>query len=152
MYREFAELGLPPEGSPSLTEPFDEPWGMREFRRARSGGQLDPHWSRVGGHPRSRWRSAMTGFNFVDRHGTAWMILAGLPADFPDGGEGHGPIAGFTFRASTGELRVLPRAAIPRRGSMDISVSPLGTRSRVRAPEPAHWEELLAHAVAWPPA
>ena len=31
LYREFATLGLPAEGSPSLSEPFDEPWGMREF-------------------------------------------------------------------------------------------------------------------------
>lgn len=80
------------------------------------------------------------------------MILAGLPADFPDGGEGHGPFAGLTFRANTGEVRVLPRAVIPRRASIEIPVTPLGTRSRVRELEPTEWEELLQHAVVWPSA
>ena len=94
----------------------------------------------------------MAGFHFVDHDGIDWMILAGLPADFPDGGEGRGPMAGLTFRAGTGEVRVLPRAAIPRRASVEISVAPLGTRSRVRGAEPADWEELLLHAVVWPPA
>src|SRR6185312_2199668 len=28
LYREFATLGLPDEGEPSLSEPADEPWGM----------------------------------------------------------------------------------------------------------------------------
>ena len=93
----------------------------------------------------------MAGLHFVDRHGTGWMILAGLPTDFPDGGEGRGPGAGLTFRADTGELRVLPRAAIPRRASSEIPLAPLGTRSRVRAQDAAEWEELLRHAVAWPP-
>src|SRR4051794_2990084 len=31
LYGEFAALGLPADGVPSLSEPFDEPWGMREF-------------------------------------------------------------------------------------------------------------------------
>ena len=31
LHREFSALGLPSEGVPRLTEPFDEPWGMREF-------------------------------------------------------------------------------------------------------------------------
>src|SRR5262245_16679538 len=31
LHREFALLGLPAEGSPSLSTPEDEPWGMREF-------------------------------------------------------------------------------------------------------------------------
>jgi hypothetical protein len=60
----------------------------------------------------------MTGFHFVDSQGTAWMILAGLPADVPASGDGHGPMAGLTFRSSTGELRVLPRVAIPRSASV----------------------------------
>ena len=94
----------------------------------------------------------MTSFHFIDRHGTGWMVLAGLPRDFPDGGEGHGPIAGLTFRASTGELRVLPRAAIPRRVSTEIPAAPLGARSRVRGVETPDWEELLQHAVVWPSA
>lgn len=94
----------------------------------------------------------MTGLHFVDRDGTDWMIIGGLPADFPSGGEVDGPVAGLTFRAGTGEVRVLPRVAIPRRSSIDIPVPPLGMRSRVRAPEHADWEELLRYAVAWPPA
>ena len=40
LYREFATLGLPPEGSPSLSEPFDEPWGMREFTLKDPAGNL----------------------------------------------------------------------------------------------------------------
>ena len=94
----------------------------------------------------------LAGFRFIDHDATDWMILAGLPEDFPDGGEGHGPVAGLTFRSGKGEVRVLPRAAIPRRASSEISVAPLGTRVRVRAPEPAALEELLRHAVVWPPA
>jgi hypothetical protein len=91
-------------------------------------------------------------FRFIDSSGTDWMILAGLPADFPDGGEGHGPPAGLTFRAGTGEVRVLPLAAIPRRASAEIPVAPLGSRSRLRASQPADWEALLQYAVVWPPA
>src|SRR5437868_4516129 len=94
----------------------------------------------------------MASFHFIDREGTGWTILAGLPADFPDGGAEHGPFAGLTFRANTGEVRVLPRAAIPRRASTEIPVRPLGTRSRVRELEPTEWEELLRHAVVWPSA
>jgi len=40
LYREFAALGLPAEGSPSLSEPFDEPWGMREFALRDPAGNL----------------------------------------------------------------------------------------------------------------
>jgi hypothetical protein len=40
LYREFATLGLPAEGSPSLSEPFDEPWGMREFAVRDPAGNL----------------------------------------------------------------------------------------------------------------
>ena len=92
----------------------------------------------------------MIGFHFVDRQGTGWMILAGLPADFPYDDEAHGPVGGLTFRASTGELRVLPLAAIPRRPSVEIPVAPVGTGSRLRGLEPSDWEELLQHAVVWP--
>jgi len=31
LHSEFAALGLPTEGTPSVTEPADEAWGMREF-------------------------------------------------------------------------------------------------------------------------
>jgi catechol 2,3-dioxygenase-like lactoylglutathione lyase family enzyme len=40
LYSEFAALGLPSEGSPSLSEPFDEPWGMREFTMKDPAGNL----------------------------------------------------------------------------------------------------------------
>ena len=49
LYREFAALGLPDTGMPCLTEPHDEPWGMREFtlkdpsgNQVRVGHELDP--------------------------------------------------------------------------------------------------------------
>jgi hypothetical protein len=53
---------------------------------------------------------------------------------------------------TSAEVRVLPRAAFPRRASVEIPVAPLGSRSRVRALEPADWENWLRHAVVWPPA
>jgi hypothetical protein len=40
LYSEFAALGLPAEGSPSMSEPFDEPWGMREFALRDPSGNL----------------------------------------------------------------------------------------------------------------
>jgi catechol 2,3-dioxygenase-like lactoylglutathione lyase family enzyme len=40
LYREFAALGLPSEGLPSLSEPADEPWGMREFTLRDPSGNL----------------------------------------------------------------------------------------------------------------
>lgn len=92
----------------------------------------------------------MVSFHFVDLEGTEWMVVPGLPADYPDVGEDIVP-AGFTFRSSTGEVRVLPRAAIPRRASMPTSVPRLGTSSRVANVEPSHWEDLLRHALPWPP-
>lgn len=91
----------------------------------------------------------MAGFHFVDSKGTAWMILGGLPADVPDGGARDDLLAGLTFRASTGELRVLPRAAIPRSASAAIPVASFG--ARVRRPQSADWEALLRHAIVWPP-
>ncbi len=93
----------------------------------------------------------MASFHFVDSQGTAWMVLAGLPADVPEAGEVHGPLAGVTFRANTGELRVLPRAVIPRSAGAAIPVAAFGTGSRVAGPQSADWEELLRHAVVWPP-
>jgi hypothetical protein len=93
----------------------------------------------------------MASFPYVDRQGTTWMILAGLPVDFPEGGENDGPFAGLTFRASTGEVRVLPRAASPRRARAGLRVPFSGTRTQTRGLESAYWEELLRHAIAWPP-
>ena len=40
LFREFVALELPAEGSPSLSEPFDEPWGMREFAVRDPAGNL----------------------------------------------------------------------------------------------------------------
>src|SRR5438105_40719 len=40
LYKEFAALALPSEGVPSLSEPFDEVWGMREFRIKDPAGNL----------------------------------------------------------------------------------------------------------------
>ena len=40
LYREAAALGLPAEGWPSLSEPADEPWGMREFTLKDPAGNL----------------------------------------------------------------------------------------------------------------
>jgi hypothetical protein len=40
LYREFAGLGLAPEQVPGLTEPRDEPWGMREFTITDPAGNL----------------------------------------------------------------------------------------------------------------
>jgi hypothetical protein len=94
---------------------------------------------------------AMASFHFVDSQGTAWMILAGLPADVPEGSDGQGALPGLTFRASTGELRVLPRAAFPRTASTAMPVALFGTGSRVHALQSADWEALLRQAIVWPP-
>ena len=94
----------------------------------------------------------MPGWIFVDREGTPWMIVPGLPTDFPDGGDPDERFAGLTFRAATGQVRVLPRAAIPRRVSNAFPVAPLGSRSSVHTPEPPEWEALLREAVVWPSA
>lgn len=40
LHREFSALGLPSEGVPRLTEPLDEPWGMREFTLKDPAGNL----------------------------------------------------------------------------------------------------------------
>jgi catechol 2,3-dioxygenase-like lactoylglutathione lyase family enzyme len=40
LHDEFAQLGLPSEGVPSLTAPYDEPWGMREFQLKDPAGNL----------------------------------------------------------------------------------------------------------------
>src|SRR5688572_4943531 len=39
-YEEFAALNLPSEGIPRLTEPVDQPWGMREFTLVDPSGNL----------------------------------------------------------------------------------------------------------------
>jgi len=40
LHREFSALGLPSEGAPSLSEPCDESWGMREFTLKDPAGNL----------------------------------------------------------------------------------------------------------------
>jgi catechol 2,3-dioxygenase-like lactoylglutathione lyase family enzyme len=40
LFEEFAALGLPSTGLPRLTEPQDEPWGMREFTLKDPSGNL----------------------------------------------------------------------------------------------------------------
>jgi catechol 2,3-dioxygenase-like lactoylglutathione lyase family enzyme len=40
LYREFAVLGLPAEGAPSIGTPCDEPWRMREFTLRDPAGNL----------------------------------------------------------------------------------------------------------------
>jgi hypothetical protein len=94
--------------------------------------------------------------DFVDRAGIVWHIFAGLPANFPDTGEptaSNGPLAGLTFRSCTGEVRVLPRAAITRRAQLlaNIPAAP-GTISEVTQVDVPDWEELLRSAVPWPSA
>jgi catechol 2,3-dioxygenase-like lactoylglutathione lyase family enzyme len=68
LYQEFATLGLPNEGSPSLTTPSDEPWGMREFTLKDPAGNL----IRVGhelhgrGHARQAEISGISPFFIVN--------------------------------------------------------------------------------------
>jgi hypothetical protein len=97
----------------------------------------------------------MGSFHFVDAGGTAWLVLPGLPATYPDLGErpDSGPaFVGVTFRSSEGEVRVLPRAAMPRHAGAEITPPPVGTTSRVPRQAPTHWEEMLRYALKWPPA
>jgi len=79
------------------------------------------------------------------------MVLPGLPLSYPGAVDDEGPLPGLTFRADSGELRVLPRAAFP--GTVgEIVVPPRGGRSRVRSVGSADWEALLRRATLWPPA
>ena len=91
--------------------------------------------------------------DFVAADGTVWHIFAGLPPDYPDTGDRSargGPQAGLTFRSGTGEVRVLPRAAIPRRAPIpaDLSVSHASRLPTPRIETPG-WEELLRLALSW---
>lgn len=91
--------------------------------------------------------------DFVDANGIVWHIFAGLPADFPDTERtAKMPRAGLTFRSSTGEVRVLPWPAIPRRVQMPTPLpAPHGTRAPVPCVEVPVWEQLLRSALVWPP-
>ena len=92
--------------------------------------------------------------DFVAADGTVWHIFAGLPEDYRSTGErvaGEGPQAGLTFRSNTGEVRVLPRAAIPMRVGIPTTRPAPGTKvstPRVASPD---WEALLRNALPWPP-
>ena len=92
----------------------------------------------------------MVSFQFTDSSGTSWMVLPGLPLSYPNALDDESPVPGLTFRADSGELRVLPRAWIPRPAG-EIVV-PLARRSRVPGVGRTDWEELLRRATRWPPA
>lgn len=91
--------------------------------------------------------------DFIADDGVAWRIFTGLPDDYPETGDrtmdGRSQ-AGLTFRASTGEVRVLPRAAIPHRVYGAHSAAPLGTKRPTVQPETPSWRELLTAALPWP--
>lgn len=93
--------------------------------------------------------------DFVAADGTVWHVFAGLPANYPATGDrvavGDGR-AGLTFRADTGEVRVLPRAAIPRTVHLPavLNASP-GARMPVPREEIPDWEALVQEALVWLP-
>ena len=93
--------------------------------------------------------------DFVDAHGTVWRIYAGLPAGYPETGErtaGGQAQAGLTFRATTGEVRVLPRAAIPHRAHIPPLPTLSGVKQPAVRPDTPTWDELLQASLPWPPA
>jgi hypothetical protein len=96
----------------------------------------------------------MMAFHFVDSRGISWMVIPSLPANHPDASDGNDtvsvPPTGFTFRASTGELRVLPRAEIRRVSALAINVAPLKVGPRLHQVTDADWEALLNQARRWP--
>lgn len=93
-------------------------------------------------------------FHFIDRRGVDWMVIPGLPAGHPDANEGAEALApipiGFTFRASTGELRVLARAEIRRTAALMPNVAPWRGGPRLHQVTTADWESLLDQARPWP--
>ena len=90
--------------------------------------------------------------HFIDARGTTWRIYDGLPPDYPETGDvtPSGTQAGLTFRASSGEVRVLPRSAIPRRQSMP-RIGAAWHETACRSAAAPSWEELLRLALPWPP-
>jgi hypothetical protein len=91
----------------------------------------------------------MVAFHFVDRSGQSWMIVPGLPIDHP-AADADEPLPGLTFRAASGELRVLARASMRRPASSEIIVPPFGAGPRALPPAAPDWESLLSQATAWP--
>lgn len=91
-------------------------------------------------------------FQFIDSRGMDWMVIPGLPADYPIADEDpHAAmLIGFTFRAGTGELRVLPRAEIGRSTARSPNVAPWRIGPRFHQVTTADWEALLDQARPWP--
>ncbi|HEX4469357.1 MAG TPA: hypothetical protein VH080_07465 [Gemmatimonadaceae bacterium] len=91
-------------------------------------------------------------FHFIDSHGIDWMVIPGLPADHPAAEAASDALAwipmGFTFRASTGELRVLLRGEI--RDMPMPNVAPWRVGPRLHQVTTADWEALLDQARPWP--
>jgi hypothetical protein len=87
-------------------------------------------------------------FHFVDQRGASWMVLPGLPESHPDAAIDDS-FPGLTFRASTGELRVLLRPMMPS-GAAGLVIPALGTAPRLRAPSVADWQALLEQTTPWP--
>jgi hypothetical protein len=90
--------------------------------------------------------------HFIDSHGTDWMVIRGLPAGHPaaDAGAGPGMSLGFTFRAGTGELRVLPLAELRRTAAPPPNVAPWRVVPRPHHAKAADWQALLEQARPWP--
>ena len=86
-------------------------------------------------------------YRFIDREGVDWVVAPGLPVGHP-AADDSGLFCGITFRASTGELRVLPRDRMKRPSAAEIEVPPLGSGSRVAMHSP-DWAALLAEATPW---
>lgn len=89
--------------------------------------------------------------HFTDLNGVGWMILPGLPEGHPANQHADTPLpfTGMTFRASTGELRVLLWRDVARRRTADWTIAPLGTAPRVRGVGKPDWQALLAKATPW---
>lgn len=91
--------------------------------------------------------------DFIAADGTVWHIFAGLPANYPDTGDRAvpgGAQAGLTFRAETGEIRVLPRAAIPRTVQLPPNELESARQQPALRPDTPDWEDLLQRALVWP--
>lgn len=85
----------------------------------------------------------MASISFVDADGRSWLVLPGLPEDYPAAKSGSS-LPGLTFCADDGETRVLPGADFPpHRG-----VAGRGAGSTARRLE---FAALLPYARPWPP-
>jgi hypothetical protein len=93
----------------------------------------------------------MPAWHFIDPQGVAWMVLAGLPEEYPVSAAPRdiAGFGGFTFRSSSGELRVLAADSMPRPHSADINVPPYGSGSRISPFAVSYWNALLSKASSW---